>query len=127
MASPSSVHRTSPKDPIWPSWRRLDLTSRGRLEMTSRRGPNLMFKGRPWQVDLGRPQDVIRTSYRGHSKHFLATMWDYQLDISNFFFFFYFFCGAYSIDQISLKAIQHSRCSENLFELLWWRIFPEIS
>ena len=91
MASPSSVHRTSPKDPIWPSWRRLDLTSRGRLEMTSRRGPNLMFKGRPWQVDLGRPQDVIRTSYRGHSKHFLAKMWDYQLDISNFFFFFLLF------------------------------------
>ena len=91
MASPSSVHRTSPKDPIWPSWRRLDLTSRGRLEMTSRRGPNLMFKGRPWQVDLGRPQDVIRTSYRGHSKHFLATMWDYQLDISNFFAFFLLF------------------------------------
>ena len=91
MASPSSVHRTSPKDPVWPSWRRLDLTSRGRLEMTSRRGPNLMFKGRPWQVDLGRPQDVIRTSYRGHSKHFLATMWDYQLDISNFFAFFLLF------------------------------------
>ena len=50
-----------------------------------------MFKGRPWQVDLGRPQDAIRASYRGHSKHFLAIMWGHHLDISNFFLFFFTF------------------------------------
>ena len=67
------VPRTSPKDPIWPSWGRHDLKSLGRpnltswehLEMTSRGYLNLTFKERPWEVDSGRPEDVPRTSPRG--------------------------------------------------------------
>ena len=50
---PSNVPRTSPKDPI--------LRPQGRL--------NLTFKGRPWEVDSGRPQDVLRTSPRGPSEY----------------------------------------------------------
>ena len=61
--SPSNVPRTSPKDPICPSWGRPylmfrgrpNLTSWGRPEMKSRGRLNLTFKGRPWKVDSGRP------------------------------------------------------------------------
>ena len=35
-----------------------------RPEMTSRECPNLTFKERPWDVDLGRPQVVFGTSPR---------------------------------------------------------------
>ena len=70
---PPNVPRTSPKDPIWPSRGCPDLTSRGRPnltswgrpEMTSRGRLNLTFKGHPWEVDSGRPQNVLRTSPRG--------------------------------------------------------------
>ena len=48
---------------------RPDLTSWGRPEMTSWGRPNLTFKGRLWEVDSGRPQDVLRTSPRRPSKH----------------------------------------------------------
>ena len=41
------VSRTSPKDPIWPSRGRPDLTSRGRPDMTSWGRPNLTSKGYP--------------------------------------------------------------------------------
>ena len=47
--------------PIW----RPNLTSWRRPEMTSRRRLNPTFKERPWQVELGRPQDILRTSPRG--------------------------------------------------------------
>ena len=53
---PQHVPRTSPKYPIWLYRGRPSLTSRGRL--------NLRFKGRPWDVDSGRPQGVLRTSAR---------------------------------------------------------------
>ena len=52
---PQDVPRTSLKDPILPSRRRLDLTSQGRPNLTSWGRPNLTFKGRLWEVDLGRP------------------------------------------------------------------------
>ena len=58
---PSKVLRTSPKDSVWPSRGHPDMTSTGR--------PNLMFKRRRWEVDLGRPQDVLRSSPRGPSEH----------------------------------------------------------
>ena len=69
--SPSNVPRTSPKDPIWPSRERPDLTSWGR--------PNLTFKRRTWEVDSGRPQNVLRTFTRGCSKHS-------KLDVPKFLF-----------------------------------------
>ena len=43
---------------------RPDLTSWERPETTSRGRPNLTFKGGPWEVDSGRPQDVLRTPRR---------------------------------------------------------------
>ena len=57
----SNVPRTSPKDPIWPSWGGPNLTSWGR--------PNLMFMGRPWKVNLGCPQDVLKTLPREPSEY----------------------------------------------------------
>ena len=51
------VHRTSPKDSIWPSWGLPDQTSRVRAEMTSR------------GIYSRCPQDVHRTTARGTSKH----------------------------------------------------------
>ena len=39
----------------------------------------------------------------------------------------YFSFGTYSIDQMYLKAIQHSRCIENPVKLLRWSIFCKIS
>ena len=56
--------------------------------MTSRECPNLSSKGRPWEVDSGRPQDVLRASSRGHSKHVFGTMCDHLLDAPKFIFIF---------------------------------------
>ena len=70
----SNLSRTFPKDPIWPSRQRPNLTSWGRPEMLSRGLLTLTFKGRPWEVDSGHPQDVVRTSPRGP--------WEYsELDV----------------------------------------------
>ena len=74
----SNVPRTSPKDAIWPSQERLNLTSWGCPEMMSRGRPNLTFKGRPSEVDSGHPQDVLRTAPRGSSEYS-------NLDIPAFF------------------------------------------
>ena len=80
----------------------------GSPEMTSRGCFYLAIKGRPWEVDLGSPQEVLRTSPRGPS--------DYsKLDVPNFFNFSF---RTYSIDQIYLKAFQHSTCTENPVKLL---------
>ena len=72
---PSNVPWTSPKDPIWPSQERPNLTSWGYPEMTFRGRPNLTFKGRSWEVDSGRPQDVLRTFPRGSSEY---STWMFQ-------------------------------------------------
>ena len=48
---------------------RPNLTSGGCSEMTSRGRPNLKFKGRPWEVDLRRPEDVLRISPRGYLEY----------------------------------------------------------
>ena len=55
-------------------------TSWGRLEMTS--------GGRPWEVNLGRSQYVLKTSPRRPGKHVLGTMWGNPLDVSEFLFTF---------------------------------------
>ena len=75
---PSNVPRTSPKDPILPSRR----CPRGRL--------NLTFKGRPWEIDSGRPQDALRTS--------LEDLQSTQTWMSKIFLNLSF--RTYSIDQI---------------------------
>ena len=49
------------------------MISRGRL--------NLIFKGRPWKVDSGCSQDVLRTSARGLSEYS-------NLDVPTFFLTF---------------------------------------
>ena len=55
------IPRTSPKNPIWPSW--------GRPDLTSREHPNVTFTRRPWEVDSGSPLEVLRMSPRRPSKH----------------------------------------------------------
>ena len=87
--SPSTVSRTSPKDPIWPSRGLPKLTFWGRLEITSRGRPNLTSKGRPWEVHSGCLQDVLKTSLRWPSKHVLGTMWVHLLDVLKFFLLFF--------------------------------------
>ena len=56
-----------------PIWR-----PRGSPEMTSTGCFYLAFKGRPWEVDLGSPQEVLRTSPRGPSEYS-------KFDVPNFF------------------------------------------
>ena len=85
------------------------MTSRGRL--------NLTFKGRHWEIDSGRPRDVLRTSLRGFSEYS-------NLDVAEFFCNFSF--RTYSTDQIYLEAFQHSRCIENPVKLLRWSIFGKL-
>ena len=115
---PSNVHRTSPKDTMWPSRGRPDLTSQGRPNLSSRGRLNLIFKGRPWEVDSGCPR-----TFSGHSLEDLQSThtWMSQKKIFNFSF------RTYSINQIYLKAIQHSRYIENSMKLLRCSIFSKIS
>ena len=77
--SRSNVPRTSPKD----SFDRCGDVPILRPEMTSRGRLNLMFKGRPWEVDSGRPLVDLESTQTWISKIFL-----------NFSF------RTYSIDQI---------------------------
>ena len=70
--------------PIW----RPDLTSWTCPEMTSRGCTNLTSKGPPCDADSGCPQDVLRTSPRGSSKHILWTIWCHLLDHLKFIFTF---------------------------------------
>ena len=67
---------------------RLNLTSWGRPEMTSRGNHNLTSIGRLSKVDLGHPQDVPRLSPSGPSKHVLGIKWGYRLDVPKFIFSF---------------------------------------
>ena len=95
---------------------RIDVTSRGRTNLTSWGCPeityrgrlNLTFKGRPWEIDSGNLQDVLRTFPRGSSEYS-------NLDVPTFFFNFSF--KTYSIDQIYVKALQYSSCIENPVKL----------
>ena len=67
---------------------RLNLTSWGRPEMTSRGNHNLTSIGRLSKVALGHPQDFPRLSPRGPSKHVLGTKCGYRLDVPKFIFSF---------------------------------------
>ena len=106
--SSSNVPRRSPKDPVWTSRGRPDLTSRERSNLTSWGRPNLTLKGRSREMDLGCPQDVLRTPSRGSSEY------SNLMSQKNFNFSF----RTNSIDQIYLKAFQQSRCIENPVKLL---------
>ena len=111
---PFKVPMTSLKDPISPFQVGLNLMPRGSPSLTSRERPNLTFKGRPWEVDLGRSQDVPQRTYRV-----------LKLKCPKICLTFSF--RTYSIDQIYLKVFQHSRCIENPVKLLRWNIFCKIS
>ena len=67
--SPTNVPRTFLKDPISPPQGRPNLKLRSCPYITSWGRPYLMFKGHPWEVDSGCPQDVHRTSPGGPSKY----------------------------------------------------------
>ena len=75
------VPRTSPKDSIWLSQGRPNLTSLRRPKMRTRGSPNLTFKGRPWDVVSGSPQGILRTSPRGSPEYL-------NLDVPSFFLTF---------------------------------------
>ena len=77
--SPSNVSRAFPKNPMRSS----------RPEMTSRGHANLMFKGRPWEVDSRRHQDVLRTSPRGSSMDVLGRCWVISWISQNLFLLFF--------------------------------------
>ena len=64
--SRSNVPRTSPKD----SFDRRGDVPILRPEMTSRGRLNLMFKGRPWEVDSGRPLVNLESTQPSISKFF---------------------------------------------------------
>ena len=66
-----------------------DFLNWGCLEITSRGRPNLTSKGRPWEVHSGCLQDVLMTSPRWPSKHVLGTMWVHLLDVLKFFLLFF--------------------------------------
>ena len=84
MISPSDVPRTSPKDPIW-SFRDVLIWSPG--DVLNKR-PKLRFKGRPWEGNLGRSQDVLWIFPREPSKHVLGTIWGHQMDVPKCLFTF---------------------------------------
>ena len=98
------------------------LTSSGRPDLTSRGRPNLASKGHPWEVDSGHPQDVLGKSYNGHSN--LLDDVGSSVGFPQISLCFSF--ETYSIDQIYLKAIQHSRCIWNPVKLLRWSFFCKI-
>ena len=79
--SPSNVPRTLPKDSIWSSRERPNLTSWENPDMKSLGRPYLTFKRRAWQDYWERSQDVCSTSPIGPSKHVLGTMLGHQLDV----------------------------------------------
>ena len=102
--SSSNFPRTSPKYPFWPFW--------GCPNLTSWRRSNLTFNGRPWEVDSGPLQNVLKTSPRRSTEYSKCFNFSFRI---------------YSIDQIHLRAFQHSNCIENPVKLLIWSIFCKIS
>ena len=111
-SSPSNVPWTFPKDPIWPSRGRQIRYVPEEVRIWLR---GEVLKWHPGDVLIWRSRDVpgrlIREALRTLSQQF----------------FFDFFFRTYMIDQIYLKAFQHSRCIENLVELAKWSIFWKIS
>ena len=114
---PSSVSRTSTKDPICHcvdvrNWRPGEVLIWS-FEDALKWHPEdaLIWRSRnlPWRTFKARISDYVGLSVGCPKICF------------NFSF------QTYSVDQIYLKAIQHSRCTENPIELLRWSLFCEIS
>ena len=113
-ASSSNVPRMSPKDPIWLSRGRPDLTSQGRPnlrswgrpEMTSRGHLNLTFKGRWFGISPGRLIRDLPSSFSGRPLEELQCI---QTWMSKVFFNFSF------------------RTYSKPVKLLKWSIFCKIS
>ena len=51
--------------------------------------PEMTSKGRLWEVDSGRPQNVLRTPPRGPSKHVFGTMCGHLFDVPKCLFTFF--------------------------------------
>ena len=100
-----TVPGTSQRCPNLTSWRRAEMT------------PGDVLIWRSWEIDSGCPQDDLVTSPRG------------PLEYSNLHaqFFLIFLFRTYLIDQVYLKAFQHSRCIKNPVKLLIWSISCKIS
>ena len=118
------------------SHRRPPSTSPGRSLKLLFNHPGDVPIWRPWDVLIyvqgmslggwfrtspGRSQDVRYRTFKARLRDDVGS-WTGCPKIS-----FYFSFGTYSIEQIYLKAIQHSRSIENPVELLRWSIFVEIS
>ena len=64
--SPCKFSKTSPKDPIWPFWRRPDLTFRGHTDMTSRGRTKIKSRDNI----IRSPRDVLKRLIREIPKKF---------------------------------------------------------
>ena len=110
MSRGRPTSKTSPKDPISPPQGRPNLTSWD------------VLKWRPGDILIWRPKDLPgRLIWDVPQKTFKAL----KLECPKISFNFSF--RTYSIDQIYLKAFQHSRCIQNLVKRLEWSVFCEIS
>ena len=81
--------------------------SRGRSYLTSKR--------RPWEVDSGRPHDVLRTSPTGPKNHVLETMWGHVLNVPNSFYFYFETClidQIYKSNSIHKVYLEHNGASK---------------
>ena len=104
-------------------------TCRGRPPPTS---PGRLLKilfDRPVDVPIWRSRDVPKTLIwnvpRTFSGRPLEDLQSTQTWMCQLFFNFSF--RTYSIDQIYLKAFEHSKCIENSVKLLRWTMFRKIS
>ena len=119
--------------------------SRGRPLLTSPGRPLKILFDRPGDIPIWRPRDVlkwrpgdfliwrsrdvlgrlIRDVPGTFSGHALEDLQCTQTWMSQTFFNYFF--RTYSIDQIYLKAFQHSRCTENPVKIQRWSIFSKIN
>ena len=97
--SPYNDSRMSPKYLIWQSW------------VVPIWRPGDALKWRPWEVVFWRSRDVPGRLIQDVPYRFK----------------FKFSFRTYSIDQIYLKALQRSRCTENTVKLLRWSVFCGIN
>ena len=109
--------RTSPKDPIWPSRGRREMTSRGgpdltslgRLKMTCRGRSDMTSKRRPWENDSERLQAFLRAFPRRPWKHVLGTMWEHMLDFPKFLFYWPNLSKSNSLFKVYLEPSRTSK------------------
>ena len=114
---PKDIPRTSPKDPIWPSRGRRELTSRGGPEMTSlghlkmtcRGRSDMTSKRRPWENDSERLQAFLRAFPRRPWKYVLGTMWEHMLDFPKFLFYWPNLSKSNSLFKVYLEPSRTSK------------------